>query len=107
LLIAGVSAGTFVGGNDEDILIGGTTAYDRDLASLQVIVAYWTGPEDYGTRVANLTTGSGSPLLDATTVTANGGGNTLTGGPGLDLFYGNLVLDTYDCDPATETFIPV
>lgn len=47
-------------------------------------------------------------MLDATTVTGNGGGNTLTGGIGLDLFYdGNLVLDTYTWWPQTETFISV
>jgi len=45
--------------------------------------------------------------LDATTVTGNGGGNTLTGSPGRALFYGNLALDMYDWDPLTETFIAV
>ena len=46
--------------------------------------------------------------LDATTVTGNGGGNTLIGGPGLDLFYGNMALDTIvNWDPATETFVSV
>jgi hypothetical protein len=33
-----------------------------------------------------------------------GGGRALTGSAGLDLFYSNLALDTYDWDPATETF---
>ena len=94
-----------LGGGDQDILIGGTTGYDRDPASLQAIMAYWTGPDDYATRVANLRSGSGTPLLDATTVTGNGGRNTLTGRLGLDLFYGNLELDTYDWDPLTETFV--
>ena len=68
---------------------------------------YWAGPDDYGTRVANLTSGAGVPLLDATTVTGNRRGNTLNGGAGLDLFYGDLALDAYDWDPATETFVPV
>jgi hypothetical protein len=78
-----------------------------DLASLQAIMAYWTGSDDYQTRVANLTSGKGVPHLDASTVSSNGGGNTLKGGPGLDLFYGSLARDTYDRDPQTETFIPV
>jgi hypothetical protein len=107
LLIAGSSASTLVAGNDDDILIGGTTAYDTDLAALQAIMAYWTGSDDYATRVANLMSSNGVPLLDATTVTGNGGGNMLTGGSGLDLFYGNLALDTYNWNPQTETFIPV
>src|SRR5206468_7350086 len=41
LLIAGGSASQLFGGNDEDILIGGTTAYatEADMASLQAIMA--------------------------------------------------------------------
>src|SRR5207248_771662 len=79
LLVAGGSASELFGGDGEDILIGGTTAYgtQADLASLQAIMAYWTGADDYATRVNNLTTGNGVPLLDATTVQSNGGGNLL------------------------------
>jgi hypothetical protein len=113
LLIAGnngVRGSTLIGGDQDDILIGGTTVYDTEagMVSLQAIMSYWAGSgDDYATRVNNLTTGTGVPLLDATTVTGNGLGNTLTGNAGLDLFYGNLALDTYDWDPATETFISV
>jgi hypothetical protein len=108
LLIAGAAASTLLGGDDEDLLIGGTTAYDTDLASLLAIMAEWTRTdEDYDTRVFNLTHGIGVPLLDATTVLGNGGGNTLRGGPGRDLFFGNLSLDTSDWDPLSETFISV
>jgi hypothetical protein len=110
LLIAGnngVLGSTLLGGDDQDILIGGTTAYDMDLVSLQALATYWAGTDDYNTRVMNLRSGTGVPLLDATTVTGNGNGNTLTGGPGLDLFYGNLSLDMYDWDPMTETFISI
>lgn len=108
LLIAGSSSGTLLGGDDDDILIGGTTAYDMDIASLLAIMDYWSAAaEDYATRVANLTTGNGVPLLDATTVTGNGGGNMLTGGPGLNLYYGKDT-DTTDFDPSsTAVFIPV
>jgi hypothetical protein len=107
LLIAGDGASTLLGGDGQDILIGGTTAYDTDLASLQAIMDYWTGSEDYATRVANLTSGTGVPLLDASTVTGNGAGNTLLGNGGPNLFYGNLDLDETNWDPATETFISV
>jgi hypothetical protein len=95
LLIAGASASTLIGGNDDDILIGGTTFYDQEagLASLNAIMAYWSGTaDDYATRVANLLSGNGVPLLDATMVFDNGGGNTLTGHGGgageLNLYYG-------------------
>jgi serralysin len=107
LLIAGASASTLIAGNSGDILIGGTTDYDTDAASLLAIVQYWAGTDDYGPRVANLTSGTGVPLLDASTVHGNGGGNTLQGGPGLNLFYGDLAQDAYTWDPASETFVSV
>jgi Ca2+-binding RTX toxin-like protein len=107
LLIAGAAASTLLGGTEEDILIGGTTNYDLMPEQLVAIMDYWAGTEDYETRVFNVTYGISVPLLNATTLTGNGGGNTLTGGPGRDLFYGNLALDSYDWDPLTETFIAV
>jgi hypothetical protein len=101
LLIAGLSASTLLGGEDDDILIGGTTAYDMDLASLIAIMNYWSGTaDDYATRVGNLLAGNGVPLLDATTVTSNGGGNTLNGLPGLNLYYGTIA-DITDFDPSS------
>ena len=76
--------------------------------SLRAILEYWAGSDDYTTRVANLTAGNGVPRLDASTVTSNAGGDTLTGGPGLDLFYGSLASDTVlNWDAATETFLGV
>jgi hypothetical protein len=108
LLIAGASASTLLGGDDDDILIGGTAAYDTDRAALLAIMAEWTRTdEDCGTRVFNLTHGVGVPLLDATTVSGNGGGNTLLGRGGCDWYFGNLDLDTNDWNPATGTFTSV
>jgi Ca2+-binding RTX toxin-like protein len=101
LLIAGSSASTLIGGADDDILVGGTTAYDADVPLLMAIMDYWSGTsDDYATRVGNLLSGNGVPLLDATTVISNGGGNTLLGGPGLNLYYGNAG-DITDCDPSS------
>jgi hypothetical protein len=114
LLIAGASASTLIGGNDDDILIGGTTAYDTEagMVSLQAIMNYWSSTaDDYGTRVANLLSGNGVPLLDATMVTNNGGGNILMGNHGgageMNFFYGlDPTLETTDYNPATgEQFI--
>jgi hypothetical protein len=114
LLIAGASASTLLGGNDDDILIGGTTAYDTEagMVSLQAIMDYWSSTtDDYGTRVANLMTGNGVPLLDATMVTNNGGGNAMMGNHGgaaeMNLFYGmDPTLETTDYNPALgEQFI--
>jgi hypothetical protein len=114
LLIAGGSASTLIGGNDDDILIGGTTNYDTEpgLASLQAIMAYWSSTtDDYATRVANLLSGNGVPLLDATMVTNNGGGNILVGNHGgageMNLFYGlDPTLEATDYNPAIgEQFV--
>jgi hypothetical protein len=106
VLIAGATASTLVGGGADSILIAGTTLYDKDLVSLQAILDYWAGSDTYNTRVANLTAGKGVPQLNAKTVTSNGGGNMLLGGPGLDLFYGSLAADTVlNRDSAKETFI--
>ena len=99
LLIAGSSASTLIGGADDDILIGGTTAYDLDVALLMAMMDYWSGTsDDYATRVGNLLSGNGVPLLDATTVTSNGGGNRLWGGLGLNLYFGDGT-DITDFDP--------
>jgi hypothetical protein len=116
LLTAGGAASTLIGGDDDDILIGGTTAYDAeaDMHSLIAIMNYWanTGYFDpYATRVNNLLYGVGVPVLDAAHATSNGGGNLMQGNGGgageLNLFYGDLALDSYDWDPATETFVSV
>jgi hypothetical protein len=107
LLIAGPGASALYGGDDEDILIGGTTAYDTDLSSLLAIMAEWARTdEDYFTRVFNLTHGVGVPLLDATTVTGNGGGNTMTGYGGLALLYGDSADVIFGFDPGSQ-LIPI
>jgi hypothetical protein len=98
ILVAGVTASTLNAGSQEDLLIAGTTSYDNDpsdpgLLNWQQIAAYWAGPDDFITRMGNLQTGNGVPLLDATTVTGNGGGNTMNGLGGLALVYTDL-LDT-------------
>jgi hypothetical protein len=116
LLVAGPSASTLIGGNGDDILIGGTTMYDQeaDMHSLSAIMDYWAGTaDDYFTRVNNLTTGTGVPLLDATTVFNNGGGNTLLGNGGgageMNLFYGlDPSLENTDYNPGIgEVFMNV
>ena len=61
---------------------------------------YWSSTaDDYGTHVGNLLSGNGVPLLDASMVHDNGGGNTLMGNHGgageMKLFYGS--------DPTSET----
>jgi hypothetical protein len=78
-----------IGGDGEGLLIGGTTIYDTDpaLTNWLAIAAYWAGPGNFATRSANLQSGNGVPLLDATTVTGNSGGNTMQGNGGTALIY--------------------
>jgi hypothetical protein len=107
ILVAGTSASTLNAGDGEDLLIGGSTAYDTDLglsAWLQ-IAAYWAGSDDYATRVANLTSGNGVPLLDATVVTGNGGGNTLNGSSALAMLYTDGSDAITDFDPNSQEVV--
>jgi hypothetical protein len=119
LLVAGASASTLIGGNDDDILIAGTTDYDTDpqwQAAFTAIMSEWTQATDYAVRVDHLQNGGGLSdpyLLNAQTVHSNGGGNTLTGHGGgateLDLYFANLDQgDVTDWDPTRgEQLIPI
>jgi hypothetical protein len=106
ILVAGATASTLLGGNGEDLLIGGTTTYDTEagLVSWQAIAAYWAGSDDYNTRVNNLESGNGVPLLDSTTVTGNGGGNTMTGMGALALIYTDGADTITGFDPNSQTY---
>jgi hypothetical protein len=90
LLIAGAKPSTLTGGDQGDILIGGTTTYDQNLVALDQIIAEWTSNLPYAQRVSNLE--MGMVPLNAFTVMDNGGGNHIVGHPGntkaLDLFFG-------------------
>jgi hypothetical protein len=90
LLIAGALPSRLEGGTDEDILIGGSLRDPTDRA-LDVIMAVWTGDSEYATRVFNLLAGE----LHPENVIGNGGGNTLLGDDGLDLYLASLGLDSY------------
>jgi hypothetical protein len=110
LLIAGARASTLQSGDGDDLIIGGTTSYDREagLASLLAIMREWASTDPYSTRVDKLTHGKGVPLLDATKVHNNGGGNTFQrNGTGVDLFFASIK-DRDSWRPnASETFLPV
>jgi hypothetical protein len=112
LLIAGSSAGYLQGSAADNILIGGSTQYDTDLASLDALFAEWTRTDlGYADRVNHILNGgglNGAAVLNASTVTGNGGGNTLLGGGELNLYYGSLANDQTDYDPSSgEVFVSV
>jgi hypothetical protein len=112
LLIAGSAAGTLQGNAADNILIGGSTQYDSDLASLDALFAEWTRTDlGYADRVNDILNGgglNGAAVLNASTVTGNGGGNTLTGAGGLNLYFGSLDNDQSDYNPNSgEVFVSV
>jgi Ca2+-binding RTX toxin-like protein len=94
LLIGGLGSDVLQGLGGDDILIGGRTTYDSDLSALFNIMAEWTGAGTYAQRVAHLTGEAGglngtTYLIKGTTVLDdNKVGDTLTGGLGMDLFFG-------------------
>lgn len=104
ILVAGPSASVLNGGDGEDLLIGGSTAYDTEagLVSWQQLAAYWAGSDDFGTRVANLTSGIGVPLLDTSVVSGNGGNNILSGNGGLALLYTDGLDILTNFDPGSQ-----
>jgi hypothetical protein len=120
LLVAGATASTLIGGNGDDILIGGTTNWDADpqwRAAFTAIMAEWTRTDlGYIDRVDHIMNGGGlnDPfLLNASTVFNNGGGNMMLGNNGgageMNLFYGlDPTLENTDYNPAVgEIFINV
>jgi hypothetical protein len=104
ILVAGAGASTLNAGDGEDLLIAGTTAYDTEdgLSHWQLIAAYWASNDNYAMRVANLLSGTGVPLLDASIVTGNGGGNTLNGNGALALFYTDGLDTITGFDPGSQ-----
>jgi hypothetical protein len=107
LLVAGATASTLNAGTQEDLLIGGTTSYDTEagLVSWTQIATYWAGSDPFSTRVNNVENGIGVPRLDSTTVTGNGGSNTMNGLGALALLYTDGADAISGFDPGSQTFI--
>jgi hypothetical protein len=107
---SGPARATLVGGSDQDILVGGTTDYDTRRSALNALMAEWSRTGlPYAARVNHLLHGgglNGAILLNGSTAHSNGGGNTLTGEAGLDLFYGSKAQDNTDWNPGQgEVFV--
>jgi Ca2+-binding RTX toxin-like protein len=97
ILIGGAGADTLTGGAGEDVLIGGTTSYDASVAQLQGLMAEWKRTDlAYQQRIDHLTGKTagglnGSAQLTAKTVKDDATTDALTGGDGLDWFWGVAV----------------
>ena len=114
-MIGGVGEDDLKGDKDDDILIGGFTAHDQDLAALEAIMAEWTSAGDYADRIANLdgTTGgsgangayyliAGDPTDPTVTVWDDGDKDTLQGHKGLDWFFADLDHNDGDDDKVKD-----
>jgi hypothetical protein len=107
MLIAGLTPATLTGGPGEDVMVGGTTDDDLTVAALNALMAEWKrtdlgsagDPTGYQARVNHLLHGgglNGATVLNSAEFHGNAGGNHLTGGAALDLFYGSKALDAND-----------
>jgi uncharacterized protein (TIGR03118 family) len=91
ILIGGDGHDTIIGSAGDDILIGGTTAYDTDVPSLLQIMGEWNSRDSFAVRQQKLSTGAdGLPILDATTVTADGVRDLLFARPGHDWIFAGV-----------------
>jgi Ca2+-binding RTX toxin-like protein len=93
LLIGGKGASTMVGGAADDLLIAGSTVFDGDTSALMSILKEWQRTDKtYAERNTDLKNGGGfngsARLIAGSTVHDNDGASTLTGGAGLDWFFG-------------------
>src|SRR5207253_1220740 len=97
-------ADNLYGGKDDDLLIGGTTAYDADATALAALLAEWDSSSDYDVRIGHLWNGgglNGTYKLNASTVFGDGKTDLMTGGNGRDWFlsFDAAGLDLTDLDP--------
>ncbi len=99
VLIGGALASQLFGGDDEDILVAGTTDYDRDRQQLEAIRDFWSRTDlEYLARSLALQNGAGVPVLNADSVRANQTSDELDGQSALDLFFAKLGSDRFQLD---------
>jgi Ca2+-binding RTX toxin-like protein len=103
LLIGGDGRDKLIGDAGDDILIGGIYTEEENRAALWAVMAEWTSNNDYGVRVANLEseTGTGlngSYLLNDSTISDDNDRDTLKGKGGLDWFLADEDDDKTDLD---------
>jgi Ca2+-binding RTX toxin-like protein len=89
LILGGSGKDTLIGGDGDDILFSGTTTFDTDGTTQDLISTFWNTPDSatssFSTRVSQLRNGTtgvaNMPILNATTVFNDTSNDSLTGGP--------------------------
>src|SRR5207245_7905358 len=95
-LVGGLGADVLHSDGGDDILIGGTTDYDSNLAALDAVMKEWGRTDaDYSTRIKHLSgtlSGglNGAYFLTASTVHDDAAIDTLYGDGGMDWFFAKL-----------------
>ena len=93
MLIGGAGADNVDGGIGDDIMIGGTTDHDANVAALAAILAEWSSGNAYDQRTINLRNGTGAnnpTRLSANEWDDDNVSDMLTGAGGDDWFFAIL-----------------
>ena len=96
ILIGGAGRDQLFGDDGEDLLIGGSTTYDADPDQLQTLLAAWSSPAAFATRVAQIEDEAFAVHLESEeTVADDQVPDPLMGGNGQDWFFQTGVVPTY------------
>jgi hypothetical protein len=102
---------TINSGSGQDLVIAGSTIYDKKQTALLAIEAYWAANvgNSFSSTVTALTSGiSGGYKLDTSTVTHQGTGDTIALGSTTDWVFWRMTgtgQDTLSGTPEQSTFI--
>jgi Ca2+-binding RTX toxin-like protein len=108
ILIGSVGKDVLLGGGNDDILIAGSTKYDGDLPTLDLLMATWNGKGTYAARQRALLAGTATrPKLAAANVVDDKVTDMLEGQAGADWYFAKLsgagARDVVKSRLATET----
>jgi hypothetical protein len=98
ILIGGTGSDVILGGVRNDVIISGSTSLSGNVDAMQAIMAEWNSSDSYQVKINDLlgnTTGgaNGSFVLNASTVTNDGAGDTVIGNVGADFFLASSTQD--------------